>query len=239
VAFASARDGRSQPIWVANADGTGLRQVSESLDGRLHGSPAWSPDGRWIAFDAQRDDGHWDIGVIDAAGGPTRLLTSGDSNDNTPSWSRDGRWVYFSSNRTGRQEVWRAPSAGGEPIQVTDQGGNNPTESPDGETLYYARAGVLLARPVAGGPERRIAEQIQGECVPIGTDLYYIAGSGGRGSASTTELRVLDLTSGRTEVLYRLEAPAAKLTVSPDRKTALWRANWSGSTDLMLVEHFR
>ena len=65
IAFDSDRSGEANEIWVARADGSGARQITNRL-GQHQGTPRWSPDGRWIAFDSQRHDGHWDIYVIDA-----------------------------------------------------------------------------------------------------------------------------------------------------------------------------
>jgi Tol biopolymer transport system component len=57
------------------------------------------------------------------------------TNEVKPSWSHDGKWIYFSSSRTGAVEIWKIPAAGGEPIQVTRDGGYVAFESLDGKTL--------------------------------------------------------------------------------------------------------
>ena len=105
------------------------------------GSPYWSPDGRWIAFDAYAD-GNADIYVISADGGSPRPLTTEGSGEAVPSWSRDGKWIYFSSTRTGISQVWKAPAAGGEAVQVTKQGGQGAFESPDGKFVFTIKPKV-------------------------------------------------------------------------------------------------
>ncbi len=108
---------------MSNQDGKGAFQLTDGV-GRAQGTPRWSPDGRWIAFDSpQGQDGHPDIYVIDADGGQLRRLTPPASDESVPSWSRDGKWIYFRSNRTGRNEIWRMRFEGGEALQVTDNGG--------------------------------------------------------------------------------------------------------------------
>ena len=70
--------------------------------------------------------------------GTTHDYPSG--NDGNPSWSRDERWIYFDSARTGEQQVWKIPANGGEAIQLTQDGGFAPLESPDGKFLHYVKS---------------------------------------------------------------------------------------------------
>ena len=63
-------------IAVINADGTGLRYLTNSKTGDT--DPAWSPDGRWIAFVR-----HGDLWLMDANGASQRLLVR---NATQPAW---------------------------------------------------------------------------------------------------------------------------------------------------------
>jgi serine/threonine protein kinase/dipeptidyl aminopeptidase/acylaminoacyl peptidase len=243
VAYQSGRWSPTGEIFVARADGSNPVQLTDGL-GRQQGSPQWSPDGRRIAFDSQRQDGTFDVFVIDAAGGPPRRLTPDASNEHRPSWSRDGRWVYFASDRTGTFEVWRVPAEGGDAVAVTTDGGYRCVESVDGRTLYYVKQRVpnqpLFERPLHGGPERRILDEILGWTFAVADDgLYYFARTG---VAGVTSLRFLDVTRGRSREVARLDmavAPGAGLTVSPDRKTILFTAFKPNDADLFLIENFR
>ena len=160
VAFASDSTGEGSQIWVANADGTSRRPVTKGTH-KPEGSPRWSPDGQWLAYDGVGDDGQRHIYVIDQAGGPVRPLPSKPGfYDQIPSWSRDGKWIYFGSNRSGTAQVWRVPADGGAAQQVTTAGGVVPFESSDERKLYYSRstpAGrTLFEMPLTGGPEHRL-----------------------------------------------------------------------------------
>jgi Tol biopolymer transport system component len=66
--------------------------------------PAWSPDGRKIAFRSTRN-GNRDIYVMNADGSGKRNLTRNAASDSRPSWSPDGRKIAFVSNRDGRLEA--------------------------------------------------------------------------------------------------------------------------------------
>jgi tricorn protease len=81
-------------------NGRGRRLVSGSGSG-----PSWSPDGRWIAFDSDRDDDDdWDIFVVPSQGGPAKQLTDNDVDDEWADWSPDGMLIAFSRGRLSSLE---------------------------------------------------------------------------------------------------------------------------------------
>ncbi|MBU0494977.1 MAG: hypothetical protein KKB13_24295 [Chloroflexi bacterium] len=78
-------------LYVVNADGTDLRQLTHTPEFDEH-APAWSPDSTQIAFQAN-PDGNWDIYVMDVPDEPAtdasnrRRLTTDVANDTTPDWA--------------------------------------------------------------------------------------------------------------------------------------------------------
>lgn len=241
LAFSSKQWTDPRRIFVSNADGSDPIQVTNDL-GTREGSPAWSPDSLSIAFGSQGQDGTWHVFVIDAAGGPPRRLTTTPSNEHRPSWSRDGRWIYFASDRTGRFEVWRVPAGSGEAVQVTDAGGFTSHESFDGRALYYLKGRAspqpLFARPVAGGPETKIVDQVHSRFFAVAEDgVYYFTPPDAAGGFA---LRHLEVSRRRTRELVRLDSePWLGLTVSPDRRTVLFTQLKQTNDDLFLIENFR
>ncbi|HUV14928.1 MAG TPA: hypothetical protein VMY18_14925, partial [Acidobacteriota bacterium] len=164
IVFSSGRSGENE-IWTCNLDGTSLLQLTTIGD---CGSPRWSPDGNWIAFD-QDVEGISEIHVVGATGGAVRRMADSESEDVLPYWSSDGQFIYFSSNRTGESQVWKTPFGprGDEAIrpaiQVTQKGGFRPIESFDGKYLYYLkyRADQRIWRmEVEGGEEVLVSESI-------------------------------------------------------------------------------
>jgi Tol biopolymer transport system component len=128
------------------------------------GTPRWSPDSRWIAFDSDGRFGQAGIYIVSAEGGPVRPLVDDAWNNSVPSWSRDGKWIYFASNRSSSMEenqVWKIPVEGGQPLQVTRFGGFSAYQSLDGQTLYYAKtrqdSPEIWQVPVNGGNESRVS----------------------------------------------------------------------------------
>ena len=90
-------------IYVMNADGSGIRRLTHKRT--YDGEPAWSPDGRKIAFQSKRRVGgnSGEIYVMNADGSGKRNLTRNPAQDGSPSWSPDGRRIAFVSNRDGRR----------------------------------------------------------------------------------------------------------------------------------------
>ncbi|MGB9485476.1 MAG: DUF5050 domain-containing protein [Terriglobia bacterium] len=243
VAFSANRTGKGGELWAANQDGTNPNRLTEGI-GRSVGGPRWSPDGRWIVYNATREDGRWKIFQIDAAGGQPLILTDSPADENLPSYSRDGKWIYFCSNRTGRFEIYRMPAAGGEVRQLTNDGGYEALESWDGRTLYYTKGWYtgIYSCPVAGGTEKPVLESIAlavGSFIVVKNGIYYVCKTGVR-RTGPLEFRFLDFSTAKSRVLVKFNAKSGQgLTVSPDGKTILYTVDTGGNSNLMLVENFR
>ena len=106
-------------------------------------------------------------------------------------------------------------------MQVTDEGGFTSHESFDGRTLYYVKGREarqpLFARPIGGGPEKRVVDEILGRTFAVVEDgLYYFARTE---AAGVTSLRFLDVARGRTREVARLDVPVRPGSASPSPPT--------------------
>ena len=192
------------------------------------------------------EDGHTDIWVIDADGGPAGRLTHRAGDQFLPSWSRDGRFVYFASRlKGGPQDVWRVPAAGGAEERITHNGGMLAHESIDGRTLYFLRqpegglfrpgGAPLLSLPLGGGTERQIVACASGFDVGPGGVYYAECSSEGKPEPS---LVLWNPATGRDRPLGKVGA-ASGLAVSPDGRTILYTKQVGSGADLMMIENFR
>jgi serine/threonine protein kinase len=136
ILFTSDQGGATD-LWVANADGYELTQVTTLGNGT--GGARWSPDGKQIAF-ISKVDGQWEIFMSDAQGGKPVRITNNPAHDTAPMWSPDGKWIYFASDRSGQFEILKTPpKENAPPVQVTHHGGYSTIFSSDGNTMYYSK----------------------------------------------------------------------------------------------------
>jgi Tol biopolymer transport system component len=87
-------------------------------DGYLEADPAWSPDGRFVAYSSDRA-GSMDLYVRDMGTGSTRRLTSTPGAEAAASWSPDGARIAFVSRRDGNFEVYAMDADGINQVRLT------------------------------------------------------------------------------------------------------------------------
>jgi len=117
-------------IWIVNADGSNPQQLTANAGANV--GPAVSPDGRHILFLSDRT-GVANIWQMNIDGSDQKQLTNGNGEER-PQYSPDGRWVVYSTIAES-SSIWRIPSAGGEPVQLTEKAAGVPTVSPDGKLV--------------------------------------------------------------------------------------------------------
>ncbi len=99
-------------IWtIPSEGGTPQRLTPDTLQAT---TPAWSPDGQWIAFSSNGR-----LHIINPNGGSIREVTVGPG-DEAPSWSASGGQLFFLSSRSGNRQIWSVSLDGGELRQLTD-----------------------------------------------------------------------------------------------------------------------
>ena len=175
VSHGTAEDGLSR-IYVLPLTGGEPVLITPIAPSYLHG---WSPDGRTLAYCAERN-GRWNIYTIAASGGREKQLTAEDCLNDGPEYSPDGKHIWFNSTRSGLMQVWRMEADGSGPEQMTSDDANSwfPHVSPDGGRVVfisYKKGDVepnqhppnknvqLRLMPAKGGDFKVIAELFGGQ----------------------------------------------------------------------------
>ncbi len=164
-------------IWKALA---GPRSAPRALsrvtfEEGLQMQPAWSPDGRFIAYTSDQA-GNFDIWVQPLAGGRAVQVTTDPAADWQPAWSPNGNTVAFRSERDGGG-IFLAPAFGGRERRLTTFG-SLPQWTPDGSQLLFVVRPVVqnasrVVPPVYlvgldGLPPKRILEDVLAKFRSIG-----------------------------------------------------------------------
>jgi dipeptidyl aminopeptidase/acylaminoacyl peptidase len=121
-----------------NADGTGSAEVPNQGIG-TNSNPRWSPDGRKLAFQSNRD-GHCEVYIITLNNGSVVRLTNSTANSWTPAWSPDGtKLTYVTWAEVYLDAVYVMNADGSNQYRLTDFSHNEvPTWSPDGTQIVFS-----------------------------------------------------------------------------------------------------
>ena len=237
----SQRSGTDE-IWICESDGSKATQLT-SLGGPAIYGPNWSPDSQNIAFTAVQKGRKDDVYSISANGGVPRRLTSDPAEDKLPYWSHDGKWIYFASTRTGREEIWKMSPDGGKAVQITQNSGDMPQETPDGEFLFYmkgwpAAVSVWKAKVDGSQEAKVIGSSDSGGEWAVGRDgIYFFRSPDEMGNR---EMCFYEFATGLTKKIATTQRPLwSRIEVSPDGRTILYPQSDEFGSVLMLVENFR
>jgi Tol biopolymer transport system component len=176
-------------IWTVQAAGGTLTRITDVFgDAR---QPAWSPDGRWIAYFAYRDGGY-DLWASSPDGREQKKLTWGAFDDREPAWSHDGTRIAFSSDRGNPlgsdYNIWILDMQSGELRRLTSEPSEDfmPAWSPDDTEIAFASTREsgqsIWAVRVADGAQRKVVTAAGRADAPSwspgGTLVYHVTRPG-------------------------------------------------------------
>jgi len=126
-------------IFVAGATGESVRRISD-----IGFHPAWSPDGKRIAFTSEEIGdpasrlGESTLYVVDEAGGTPKKVVDGDAAQ--ASWSPSGDRLVYWSNTGGQRDLYTVSASGGARVAVTNDPSIDwsPVWAPDGRAVYFS-----------------------------------------------------------------------------------------------------
>ena len=143
LVFHSLRDGNRE-LYLINADGTGEKRLTNNTSEDRNAS--FTPDGKHILFQSDREDGRWQIYTMTLDGMCVQRLTNlaGDCTD--PVFSPDGQHIAFTFNlpvvedwddRRAQLYVMKADGSDVKQVGVSKNGASHPSFSPDSTQIVY------------------------------------------------------------------------------------------------------
>lgn len=241
IAFTSNRGGNWE-IWVTNADGSELTQVSR-LGNRVTGSPRWSPDGRKLVFDSG-EFGAASVYIADLAEQMPRKLVSNVRYMSQPSWSLDGKWIYFVGN--GRESggiIYRCPAGGGEATALSSEHGSYPQQFFNPDKVYFAtrfdgKTVLKTASTSHPGSESEVEGMPRMRFVTdwtvVQNGVYFVPAD------NPKVVRYFDFRTRRIRDIFRTEtAFAMGLSASIDRRWLIYPQIGNVGADILWIDHFR
>ncbi|GAB2534569.1 Tol-Pal system beta propeller repeat protein TolB [Rhodanobacter koreensis] len=149
---------------VADSDGYNPQVVARSKESLL--SPAWSPDGRKIAY-VSFESGNSNIYIQDITTGSRQLVSSHKGINGAPAFSPDGSKLALSLSYVGNPEIYVLDLGSRQETRLTNNLAidTEPTWAPDGQSIYFTsdRSGrpQIYQIPATGGAAERISFQGQ------------------------------------------------------------------------------
>lgn len=169
--FAKREKGRS--LVLLDVLNGGVHRIYDMDEIEQQVAPAWSPDGRTIAFSGNRN-GKFDIFLLDVESGTFRNFTDDNVFDSAPTFSPDGKsLVYVSVVGKGHAKLFRSDlDQPARRFQLTtgEWNENDPIFSPDGQRLYFTsdRDGRenIYSLGLTGGELRQYTNVVTGAFMP-------------------------------------------------------------------------
>ena len=197
------RGGGRYTLRVADADGEGAQVALSSPEPII--SPAWSPDGRelaYVSFESQKAV----VYIQDVLSGKRRAVANFRGSNSAPAWSPDGQSLAVTLSREGGSQLFLMSRNGDNVRRITTSSAidTEPVFAPDGSALYFVsdRGGSpqIYRTPASGGPAERVtfsgSYNISPAVSPDGRTLAYIARQNG-----AFRLHVMDLQGGSPRAL--------------------------------------
>lgn len=196
-------------LMVADSDGYNPQVVVRSRESLL--SPAWSPDGRKIAY-VSFESGNSNVYVQDLSTGARQVVSNSKGINSAPAFSPDGARLALSLSKGGNPDIYVMDLGSRQTTQVTRHFAidTEPTWAPDGQTLYFTsdRSGKPQVYQVSpsGGEPTRVTFEGQYNASPTVVNAKGVKLAMVQGSGNVYRIAVLDRTTNQ----YNLVSPGSQ-----------------------------
>jgi TolB protein len=239
-------------ICVMDHDGSNEKKLTKGI------TPCWSPDGRKIAFAAEKD-GNWDIYYMNADGTEITRLTTHPAEDVYPSWSPDGSMIAFNSERSGSSQIWRTNVTDGD---GKDAWGYNLTQltkdtphkrvnnfhswSPNGLWLAFEAdrdrddPEIYLANAVDGTNQQRLTFTRALDEVPSWSPdskkILFSSDMHDEPQSRNYDIYIMDIDGSNLRRLTKTDGAASNPSMSPDGSKIAFDLSMGEKSEIFIIE---
>ncbi|WP_435235325.1 Tol-Pal system beta propeller repeat protein TolB [Psychromonas sp. PT13] len=238
IAYVAVDRNSSHPyqLRISDYDGYGEKSILRSKQPIM--SPAWSPDGRKLAY-VSFENRHSEIYVQDLYTQQRELVTSFPKINGAPSWSPDGKKLALVLSKDGQPDIYVLTVATKALKRVTQNRAidTEPSWNPDGKSLTFTserggRAQIYEVNLASGETKRLTWEgdmNLGGTITPDGDSLVFVSRSNGN-----YKIAVQDLDSSELRTLTRTQLDESP-SVSPNGSMIIYSTIYQGKQGLALV----
>jgi TolB protein len=202
IAYVVKRGNRYE-LQIADADGAGEETALASFEPII--SPAWSPDGRRLAY-VSFENKKPVVYVHSLLDGKRQVAANFKGSNSAPAWSPDGSRLAVSLSREGGSQIFLVNPDGSNVRRLTSSSAidTEPRFSPDGKSIYFTsdRGGSpqVYRMPAGGGEPQRVtfdgSYNVSPRLSPDGKTLAYITRNSGK-----FQVALLDLSNRQVQIL--------------------------------------
>jgi dipeptidyl aminopeptidase/acylaminoacyl peptidase len=145
-------------VFVLDLSTAGAKPRRITVNPGADGGPAYSPDGRFIAYRAQERAGfeadRWQLMLFDRKAGTRRSATpSWDRSADAYAWAPDAAAIYLTAENQGRSDIFRLRLSGGEPVPMLMMGTNADLQiSRDGRMIVFSQTTLASPAEIMAAP---------------------------------------------------------------------------------------
>jgi TolB protein len=235
IAYVTKGGGRFT-LRIADADGEGGQVALNSPEPII--SPAWSPDGRelaYVSFESQKAV----VYTQEVASGKRRAIANFRGSNSAPAWSRDGQTLALTLSREGGSQLYLMSRNGDGLRRITNTSAidTEPVFSPDSRSIYFVsdRGGSpqIYRMPAAGGAAERVtfsgSYNISPDISPDGRTLAYVSRQG-----NAFKLYTQDLSGGGSPQAITDTSDDESPSFAPNGRLIIY-ATRAGGRDVLMT----